>query len=111
MDLTQPIAPTRRDFVKGVGGLLVAISLPVYLDLRQASAAPVTPPGSFGPATVPADQLGSWLAVGRDGIVSVLTGKVELGTGTVTATRQIVAEELDVAFDRTTVVQGITGET
>ncbi|HYW25008.1 MAG TPA: molybdopterin cofactor-binding domain-containing protein [Terriglobales bacterium] len=110
MAIHEPFTPTRRDFVKGVGGLLVAISLPVYLDLRQASAATITPPGSFGPATVPADQLASWLAVGRDGAVHVLTGKVELGTGTITASRQIVAEELDVAFDRIDIVQGITGE-
>jgi nicotinate dehydrogenase subunit B len=111
MALHEPFSPTRRDFVKGVGGLLVAISLPVYLDVRQASAATVTPPGSFGPATVPADQLASWLAIGKDGAVRVLTGKVELGTGTITASRQIVAEELDVAFDRIEVVQGVTGET
>jgi CO/xanthine dehydrogenase Mo-binding subunit len=111
MAVHEPFHPTRRDFVKGAGGLLVAISLPVYLDLRQASAATVTPPGSFGPLTVPADQLASWLAVGRDGTVRVLTGKVELGTGTITASRQIVAEELDVAFDRIDVVQGVTGET
>src|SRR5436853_1122177 len=105
MAVHEPFTPTRRDFVKGAGGLLVAISLPVYLDLRQASAASITPPGAFGPATVPAGQLGSWLAIGRDGVVSVLTGKVELGTGTVTATRQIVAEELDVDVGRTAVVQ------
>jgi CO/xanthine dehydrogenase Mo-binding subunit len=111
MAIHEPFAPTRRDFVKGVGGLLVAISLPVYLDLRQASAATITPPGSFGPATVPADQIASWLSVGKDGAVSVLTGKVELGTGTITASRQIVAEELDVALDRIEVVQGVTGET
>jgi nicotinate dehydrogenase subunit B len=111
MALREPFTPSRRDFVRGVGGLLVAINLPVYLDLRQAAAAAITPPGSFGPATVPADQLGSWLAIGRDGIVSILTGKVELGTGTLTATRQIVAEELDVAFDRTVLVQGVTGRT
>ena len=62
----EPIRPTRRDFIKGVGGLVVAISLPVYLDVRQAAAATVTPPGSFGPVTVPADQLASWLAeIGR----------------------------------------------
>jgi nicotinate dehydrogenase subunit B len=111
MAIHEPFAPTRRDFIKGAGGLLVAISLPVYLDVRQAAAATITPPGSFGPLTVPADQLASWLAIGKDGAVRVLTGKVELGTGTITASRQIVAEELDVAVDRIEIVQGITGET
>ena len=54
MAIHEPISPTRRDFIKGVGGLMVAISLPVYLDVRKAAAATVTPPGSFGPVTVPA---------------------------------------------------------
>lgn len=111
MAIHEPFAPTRRDFLKGAGGLLVAISLPVYLDVRQAAAASITPPGSFGPLTVPADQLASWLAIGKDGIVHVLTGKVELGTGTITASRQIVAEELDVAVGQIEIVQGVTGET
>jgi nicotinate dehydrogenase subunit B len=102
---------TRRDFLKSTGGLLVAISLPVYLEQSQLTAAAAAAPGSFGPLTVPGDQLGSWLSVGRDGIVRVLTGKVELGTGTTTATRQIVAEELDVAFEKTAIVQGVTGQT
>ena len=52
MAVHEPLHPTRRDFVKGVGGLLVAISLPVYLDVREASAATITPPGSFGPAEI-----------------------------------------------------------
>ncbi|HKF76936.1 MAG TPA: molybdopterin cofactor-binding domain-containing protein, partial [Candidatus Dormibacteraeota bacterium] len=105
------LTATRRDFLKAAGGLVVAISLPVYLDQRQALAASITPPGKFGPLTVPGDQIDSWLAVARDGSVTVLTGKVELGTGTVTATRQIVAEELDVAFEKTSLVQGVTGQT
>ena len=105
-------SPTRRDFLKASGGLVVAINLPVYLDQVQAAASTtVAPSTDFGPLTVPADQVDSWLSVGKDGSISVLTGKVELGTGTATATRQIVAEELDVAFEKTALVQGITGQT
>jgi nicotinate dehydrogenase subunit B len=105
------LKPSRRDFIKAAGGLVVAISLPVYLDQRRAAAAVLTPGGSFGPLTVPAEDLDSWLAVGKDGTVTIFTGKVELGTGTTTATRQIVAEELDVAFEKTELIQGITGQT
>jgi CO/xanthine dehydrogenase Mo-binding subunit len=104
------IVPTRRTFIKAAGGLLVAISLPVSLDGRRlASALAATSP--FGPLSPDATQIGSWLAIGKNGIVTVSTGKVELGTGTLTATRQIVAEELDVAYSATRIVQGITGET
>ena len=45
-------------------------------------------------------QLDSWLAVAPDGTVTVFSGKVDLGTGVETALAQIVAEELDVPFNR-----------
>src|SRR5689334_24049775 len=57
-------------------------------------------------AAPPADQLDSWLVVGRDERVTVYAGKVELGTGVSTALRQIVAEELDVPIERIVWVQG-----
>lgn len=104
------ITPTRRDFLKAVGGLVVAINLPVTLEGRQAMAAG-SQASPFGVLNPDATQIGSWLAVGKDGVVTIYTGKVELGTGTLTATRQIVAEELDVAFSATRIIQAITGET
>jgi CO/xanthine dehydrogenase Mo-binding subunit len=104
------ITPSRREFMKAAGGLVVAISLPVYLDNRQVPSA-LAAAGPLGPLNPDATQIGSWLAIGKNGIVTVSTGKVELGTGTLTATRQIVAEELDVAFSATRIVQGITGQT
>jgi CO/xanthine dehydrogenase Mo-binding subunit len=42
-------------------------------------------------------NLDSWLRIGADGTVTVLTGKVELGQGIKTALARIAAEELDVA--------------
>ncbi|HXV49125.1 MAG TPA: molybdopterin cofactor-binding domain-containing protein, partial [Candidatus Binatia bacterium] len=45
-------------------------------------------------------QLDSWLAIAPDGTVTVFSGKVDLGTGVETALAQIVAEELDVSFNR-----------
>jgi CO/xanthine dehydrogenase Mo-binding subunit len=41
-------------------------------------------------------------------MITVFTGKVELGTGTRTALAQIVAEELDVALSRVQMVMGDT---
>ena len=105
------VTPTRRDFMKAAGGLVVAISLPAYVSPIQAAAAPAAGTAPFGPLNVPAADIDSWLAVAKDGAVTVFTGKVELGTGTLTATRQIVAEELDVAFSATSIVQAITGMT
>lgn len=55
-----------------------------------------------------ADQVDDWLAIDPEGDVTVFSGKVELGTGVQTALAQIVAEELDVPFDRIHMVMGDT---
>src|SRR5208283_3627751 len=43
-------------------------------------------------------RLSRWLRVRREGYVEVLSGKVEIGQGILTALAQVVAEELDVAI-------------
>ena len=47
----------------------------------------------------------------RSGLVTLYTGKVDVGTGIATALRQIVADELDVPLNRTKLVQGDTALT
>ncbi len=55
------------------------------------------------------DRLDDWLKIEPDGTVTAFSGKVELGTGVRTALAQIVAEELDVPFERVHMVMGDTG--
>lgn len=81
---------TRREFLKCAGALVVAFGLPMELNAQTASTAK-----PFG-GPLPPNQLDSWLIVHKDGSVTVMTGKVELGTGVSTSLRQIVADELDV---------------
>ncbi len=57
------------------------------------------------------DELDDWVRIEPDGTITAFSGKVELGTGTRTALAQIVAEELDVPFDRVHLVMGDTGQT
>ena len=57
------------------------------------------------------DRLDDWLAIELDGTVTAFSGKVELGTGVRTALAQIVAEELDVPFERVHMVMGDTART
>jgi CO/xanthine dehydrogenase Mo-binding subunit len=59
----------------------------------------------------PTDQLDDWIAIEPDGSVTAFSGKVELGTGTLTALTQIVAEELDAPIDRVHMVMGDTART
>ncbi|MGH7886644.1 MAG: molybdopterin cofactor-binding domain-containing protein [Candidatus Binatia bacterium] len=96
---------TRREFLTQTAALVVAFSLPVDL---QAQSAPLLK-SSGGP--LPPDQLDSWLIIHKDGMVTVMTGKVELGTGVSTSLRQIVADELDCPFEKIHWVQGDTANT
>jgi nicotinate dehydrogenase subunit B len=57
------------------------------------------------------DRLDDWLRIEPDGAVTAFSGKVELGTGVRTALAQIVAEELDVPFERVHMVMGDTART
>jgi nicotinate dehydrogenase subunit B len=59
----------------------------------------------FGELT---NRLDDWLRIEPDGIILASSGKVELGTGVCTALAQIVAEELDVPFERVRMVMGDT---
>jgi nicotinate dehydrogenase subunit B len=96
---------TRRQFLQSTGALVVAFGLPIESRGQQAPALRQ----SGGP--LPPNQLDSWLIIHKDGTVTVLTGKVELGTGVSTSLRQIVADELDCAFEKITWVQGDTANT
>src|SRR5258706_8126151 len=53
-------------------------------------------------------RLDRWVRFDAPGSVTILSGKVELGQGAVTAIAQIAAEELDVALSRVTMVAGDT---
>ncbi len=57
------------------------------------------------------DELDDWIRIEPDGSVTAFSGKVELGTGVRTALAQIVAEELDVPFERVHMVMGDTERT
>jgi nicotinate dehydrogenase subunit B len=83
----------RRQFLQTTGALVVSFNLlPLSSGLGQSN---VEPHSDADPT-----QLDSWLAIAADGTVTVYSGKVDLGTGVETALAQIVAEELDVPFDK-----------
>ena len=65
------------------------------------------------PARLPSRQpyptdFNAYLRIGADGRVGCMVGKVELGQGSMTALAQLLAEELDVAFDSVDMVMGDT---
>src|SRR5947209_8178952 len=99
---------SRRAILKTGGALVVSVGTAVGLDtvlaINAAQAQSTKPP------LVP-DQLSSYIAIDGDGGVSAYFGKTDTAQGVFTAIGQIVAEELDVPFNRVKVVMGDTALT
>jgi len=96
------ISVNRRDFAKGLGGIVLAFTLDSAVAQQQKPL-----PGSLNGNRM----LDAWIRINADGSATVFTGKVELGQGIVTALAQIAAEELDLPLARVTMIQGDTGRT
>jgi nicotinate dehydrogenase subunit B len=96
------VSLNRRDFAKGLGGLVLAFTLD-----PAAAQQPRTLPGSLSGNRM----LDGWIRLDADGTATVFTGKVELGQGILTALAQIAAEELDLPLARVSIISGDTGRT
>ncbi|GAC1478440.1 MAG: xanthine dehydrogenase family protein molybdopterin-binding subunit [Acetobacteraceae bacterium] len=97
--------PTRRTLLQTLAGGALVIGFGLRPAAAQTTGTSTVPSGA---KSVAADQVDSYLAIGRDGRITVFSGKVDLGTGIRTAMTQIAAEELGVPMDRVTVIQGDT---
>src|ERR1700682_2139623 len=102
--MSSPHPLSRREFLK-LGGLVVSFAVPVRLAFAENVALPAS---ATTAKTVAPDQVDGYLAVDRQGKVTVYSGKLDLGPGVRTAIAQIAAEELDVAIARISVIQGDT---
>ena len=96
---------SRRNFVKGTGALIVSFSF------WGAASQVLAQADNWSDADLSPTSLDSWVAVAQNGMVTVFTSKVDLGTGVVTALSQIVAEELDVPFQQIHMETGDTSNT
>ena len=84
------MTPSRRDFLKSCGALIVSFSAaPLTQSSANAQGQFATHPGHIDP-----DRLDSWLAIGADGTITAYTGKCDFGQGIFTAQTQLIAEEL-----------------
>jgi len=93
----------RRDFFRLLGaGLLVACVLK-ETSAFQESGARARQNGESLPK-----EIGAWLHIGENGVVTVYTGKAEMGQNIRTSLTQAVAEELRFPADRIEMVMGDT---
>jgi len=97
---------SRREFLKASGALIVSAATPALVGEALAQA-----PGlSARPPLLPT-ELDSWVAILPDGKVVAFFGKMDMGQCLDVAIAQIVADELDVAFEKVEVVMGDTALT
>ncbi len=93
------LALDRRAFLASTGALVVTLAAPA--NLAQAALN-----GAMRRSPLTGDQLDSYITIDQSGEVSAYYGKIDGGQGLGTAIAQMVAEEIDVAFERVHVVMG-----
>jgi nicotinate dehydrogenase subunit B len=96
---------TRRAFLKTSGMLVVGIGAATMTGVQLfdtiVEAAGPYPDPDFR-------QLDSWIVVHEDNTATFYVGKTDCGQGTGTSFRQMMSDELDIAFDKTTCIMGST---
>ena len=90
---------SRRSFLKGAGLLVVGLH----------AQGPVTSPGPYPDPNF--RQLDSWIVIHQDNTATFYVGKTDCGQGTGTAFRQMMSDELDIAYDKTSLIMGSTDVT
>ena len=93
----------RRDFFKFLGAGIVVVSV-----LKPAMVAQESGGGRRRSGDSLPKEINAWLHIGEEGIVTVYTGKVEIGQNIRTSLSQAVSEELHVPLDRIEMVMGDT---
>ena len=96
---------SRRTFLKGSGLLVVsvgaaAIAGPFAVDASAQAAGPYPDPDFR--------QLDSWIVIHENNTATFYVGKTDCGQGTGTAFRQMMSDELDIAYDKTSCIMGST---
>ena len=100
-----PLAKTsRRDLLKSAGLLVVSFTAAGTKPLGAQNAT-----SAAGPYIDPDfKQLDSWIVIREDNTATFYVGKTDCGQGTGTSFRQLMADELDFAYDKTSCVMGST---
>jgi len=95
---------SRRNFLASSGALVLSLALPGSRVLAQALDAGPYPDPDFL-------QLDTWIVIHPDNTATFFVGKTDGGQGTGTAFRQMMCDELDMAYEQTRLVMGSTDTT
>src|SRR5262245_15380403 len=98
----RPRMITRRDFIAALGGGIVVMIVDDEVFAQET--------GGLLRGRAP-NEIGAWLHVGEDGMITTYTGKVEVGQNARTSLTQAVAEELRAPVASIRIVMGDTALT
>jgi CO/xanthine dehydrogenase Mo-binding subunit len=102
------LSANRRSFLKSAGLLAVSFAVDAGALLTEADAQTA----GAGPYPDPDfRQLDSWIVIQENNTATFYVGKTDCGQGTGTGFRQLMSDELDIAFDQTTCIMGSTDNT
>jgi len=96
----ESLGMKRRDFLKLLGSGIFIFFTPwdqselLELQAQQGRSLPT--------------EFNSFLQIAEDGTVKCFTGKIEMGQGAITSLAQIMADELELPFDRVKMIMGDT---
>jgi len=99
---------TRRRFLKASGALVVSLSVAPSSGLLAATTAPDGTKLAGPYADPDFRQLDTWIVIHPDNSATFYVGKTDSGQGTGTAFRQMMCDELDIAYDKTNLIMGST---
>jgi CO/xanthine dehydrogenase Mo-binding subunit len=98
--------PSRRSFLAGSGALAITLSLSALPGARALAQVPLAAAGPYPDPDFL--KLDTWIVIHPDNTATFYVGKTDGGQGTGTAFRQMMCDELDIAYDKTRLVMGCT---
>src|SRR5579863_883650 len=106
--IEEALVLNRRGFLKSAGFLAVSYAAFSGAAITEADAQSSKPPGP-GPYPDPDfHKIDSWIVIHENNTATFYVGKTDPGQGTGTGFRQLMSDELDIAFDKTTCIMGST---
>ena len=108
-EIEQALRLHRRDFLRSAG--LLAVSLAAHGGAWGTEADAQGSAALQGAGLYPNPdfhQLDSWIVIHENNTATFYVGKTDPGQGTGTGFRQLMSDELDIAFEKTTCIMGRT---
>jgi CO/xanthine dehydrogenase Mo-binding subunit len=108
----EALTTHRRGFLKSAGLLVVSFAAGAGAQAPEADAQNSVEAQKAGPYPDPDfRQLDSWIVIHENNTATFYVGKTDCGQGTGTSFRQLMSDELDIAFEQTTCIMGSTDNT